>query len=182
MHNAIIFKKRIPEPKAMEAIEMAVFDALSKENYRRWMLPLVDDFLFRTRISEGTIVDIACGPGLLSKALAERSKKFTVVGIDISVHALGLARKNCAKLKNTRFIKGSVYALPFKTESADAVICKDSFHHFDRPASALKEMLRVLKPNGYVYIQDMRRDVPQYSSALKTFAHEATIPWHSPSL
>jgi ubiquinone/menaquinone biosynthesis C-methylase UbiE len=162
------FPLRIPEPKAMEKVEMGVFDEVSRSNYRRWFIPLVDDFIVRTKFSHGKILDVACGPGLLVNELALRSPKALITGLDISKEALHLAKRNTAKHSNVTYKLGSVYNLPFDSGSFDAVITKDSLHHFDKGTEAIAEMLRVLKPGGYLYIQDMRRDLPDYLIARST--------------
>ena len=43
------FPKRIPEPKEMGREEMKVFEKMSSVNYRRWMIPFVDDALSRVK-------------------------------------------------------------------------------------------------------------------------------------
>ena len=48
--------------------------------------------------------------------------------------------------------------LKFEDETFNLVVCKDSFHHFAKPVKALKEMYRVTKRGGTVYITDLRRD------------------------
>jgi ubiquinone/menaquinone biosynthesis C-methylase UbiE len=156
------FPKRIAEPKLMGAIEMESFNQLSKSNYKRWMLPLVDGFLEIYKIRRGQILDVACGPGLLSKELAIRLPQATVTGIDYSKHAINLAKQNCQGLANSQFRQMDAYRIQFSSAKFDAVVCKDSLHHFNKPTQALKEMLRVLKPGGLLYLQDMRRDLPGY--------------------
>jgi ubiquinone/menaquinone biosynthesis C-methylase UbiE len=153
------FPKRIAEPKIMEQVEMKAFDELSKSNFARWIIPLVDDFMSRTKLRRGKVLDVACGPGLLAKGLAESSANLRVVGLDLSKDALRLARRNCKHIKNASFKIGSVYKMPFNDEIFDAVICKDSFHHFDDPKKAIEEMLRVVRSDGCIYIQDLRRDL-----------------------
>lgn len=162
MSAIALFPKRKPEPMIMEKEEMGAFEDLSKAHFDRWIIPLLDFFFTRTGLGGGTFIDVACGPGLLSKGLGERGRGIRVVGVDVSDHALALARKNCRSLSNVSFKKGSVYRLPFVSGSADAVICKDSLHHFDNPSKAIREMLRVTRPGGYVFIQDLRRDLPSY--------------------
>ncbi len=162
MSALTLFPKRIPEPKKMERIEMEAFDLLSKANYRRWTRPIVEYFFSQTGIRRGRILDVACGPGIMSREFGKTSATLSVVGLDISKEALRLARKNTKGMRNVSFVKSSVYRLPFKKGSFDAVVCKDSFHHFNKPEKAITEMLRVVKPDGYVYIQDMRRDLPDY--------------------
>ena len=161
--NKLFFPKRISEPKSMSAEEFKVFNKLSEENYKRWNLPLVDHAIEESGIkNEGLILDVACGPGTLVKEFAKRSKNFNIYGIDISSYAINLAIKNCRGFDNITIRKSSVYKLPFPSNHFNLVICKDSLHHFDNPQKAIKEMLRVLKKEGTLYIQDMKRDVPFY--------------------
>lgn len=158
----LYFPKRLPEPKLMGKIELDVFEKISKDSYKRWMIPFVDDALNKSNLIEGTILDIGCGPGLLSKEFAARSSKFFIIGIDISLYAIKQARKNCRGLKNVKFRIENVNHLSFLDKSFDLVICKDSLHHFLNPLHAIQEMSRVVKPGGIIYIQDLRRDVPLY--------------------
>lgn len=156
------FLKRIPEPKTMEALEMRVFEDLSVQNYKRWIIPLADEALEHIKFRKAKILDIGTGPGLLAKEFALRSKEFGVVGIDFSPIAIKLARKNCRGLKNVNFLVGNAYQLPFPNKSFDMVLCKDTLHHFSNPKKALKEMIRVLKKDGLLYLQDLKRDLPLY--------------------
>jgi ubiquinone/menaquinone biosynthesis C-methylase UbiE len=156
------FKSREPEPQEMDKVEHEAFGNLSQDNYNRWFIPLVDDILKYNSKSNAHILDVGSGPGLLAKELGSRSKEFTVVGIDISKDALKIAEQNTKLNSNISFKEGSVYELPFEENIFDIVVCKDSLHHFQEPGKALKDMFRVLKPGGILYIQDLRRDVPMY--------------------
>lgn len=160
--NDLFFPQRIPEPKEMEKIELDAFEQLSKENYARWLIPLVDDILQQSKLKSGVILDVACGPGLLARELAMRSKNFRVVGIDISQYGIKLAKENCRGITNAIFKIADINKLPFEDHSFDLVVCKDSLHHFANLERALKEMLRVTKNGCLVYLQDLRRDLPQY--------------------
>ena len=80
----------------MEAIEMKVFEELSLQNYKRWIIPFVDEALEISNIKRGSILDIGCGPGLLVREFVRRSKDFSVSGIDISTEAIRIARKKMA--------------------------------------------------------------------------------------
>ena len=156
------FLKRIPEPKQMGKLEMKVFEQESKKNYQRWMVPLADDVIEVTGLKEGVILDVGCGPGLLTRELARRSKKLQVIGIDVSYYAIKQAKRNCHELNNVTFKIADVSRLPFKDNFFDLVICKDSLHHFGNLKRALREMCRVVKREGTVYLQDLRRDLPWY--------------------
>ncbi|MEO8065560.1 MAG: class I SAM-dependent methyltransferase [Candidatus Doudnabacteria bacterium] len=162
MKNKLFFPKRIPEPTAMGKIESEVFEKMSKENYQRWILPLVDDLERFMDNKNRTILDIGSGPGLLVKEIAIRFKQSKVIGLDNSAVAVKLARKNCIKQRNVSFVVGDATKLQFKSQSFDLVVCKDTLHHFPKVKTCIKEMLRVLKDGGTLYIQDLRRDLPHY--------------------
>ncbi|TSC75931.1 MAG: type 11 methyltransferase [Parcubacteria group bacterium Gr01-1014_30] len=158
----MFFSNRIPEPKIMEKEEMKVFEELSNQNYKRWILPFVDEAMQTLNVESGKVLDIGCGPGLLVKELAKRSKNLRVIGVDVSPEAIKLAKKNCRSLKNVKFLRGDVTSLPFPNGTFDLIVCKDSFHEFPNLRKALQEVMRVLKPGGILYAQDLRRDLPMY--------------------
>ena len=162
MNKKVVFKKRISEPKEMGREEMRVFEKMSSDNYQRWMIPFVDDALSKLKENMAKILDVGCGPGFLVKEIASRGKCFDVYGADLSSHAIRMAKNNCKDLNNAHFKKVSVYKLPFSDNVFDMVVCKDSLHHFDDLQKALGEMLRVTKDGGVIYIQDLKRDLPQY--------------------
>jgi SAM-dependent methyltransferase len=105
--------------------------------------------------ARGRALDVACGPGIVTSALAERAQE--VVALDLTPQMLAKARERCAKAGRTNvvFKEGSATALPFPDAHFDAVVTRLSFHHFLEPRSALKEMLRVLQPGGTVAIADV---------------------------
>lgn len=162
MNKKMFFPKRIEEPEKMQLEEDKVFAKVAKSKYDLWFKIIADHILNQTQFKQGVMLDIACGSGFLVKELAIRRRKSSVFGVDISKTAIGMARKNCGSLKNTFFKIGDVHKLPFKKESVDLIVCRDAFHHFRNPLGVLKEMLRVLKNGGYLYVQDLRRDLPFY--------------------
>lgn len=50
-------------------------------------------------------------------------------------------------------IVGDIHAIPLPDASVDGVMCRSVLEHVERPADALKEMYRILKPGGLVFIQ-----------------------------
>src|SRR5215510_3822948 len=105
--------------------------------------------------ARGRVLDVACGPGIVTSALAERAQQ--VVALDLTPQMLEMARERCSKAgqANVMFKEGSATALPFADACFDAVITRLSFHHFLEPSAVLKEMLRVLRPHGIVAIADV---------------------------
>jgi SAM-dependent methyltransferase len=101
------------------------------------------------------VLDVACGPGIVTLALAERAQE--VVALDLTPRMLEKARERCSKAgrANVVFKEGAATALPFPDASFDAVITRLSFHHFLEPYAVLTEMLRVLRPGGTIAIADV---------------------------
>jgi SAM-dependent methyltransferase len=102
------------------------------------------------------LLDCGCGPGSVTLGLAEAVAPGEVVGVDIERShvqaASALARER--QLENVRFEVGSIYKLPFPDSSFDAAYAQSVLLHLREPLAALKEMRRVLKPDGVVGIVD----------------------------
>lgn len=100
-------------------------------------------------------IDLACGGGLIACAFAPHVRHVT--GIDLTPAMLERARVYAAEkgLTNTSWEAGDVRALPYPGASFDIVATRFSFHHFQDPAGALREMARLCRPGGRVVLVDM---------------------------
>jgi len=114
---------------------------------------------------EDTVLDVACGPGLLACAFAQAVRH--AVGVDITPAMLEQARKTQQEqgLKNVTWQSGDVLALPYPAHHFSIVVSRFVFHHLPDPLSALKEMKRVCKPGGRVVVADMAPS-PEKADAL----------------
>jgi ubiquinone/menaquinone biosynthesis C-methylase UbiE len=102
-----------------------------------------------------TVLDVACGPGLLACAFAKVVRHAT--GIDITPAMLEQARKAQQEqgLTNVSWKQGDVTRLPYPDEHFSIVSCRFVFHHLEEPLVVLKEMKRVCKPGGRIVVADM---------------------------
>lgn len=104
---------------------------------------------------DDTVLDVACGPGLVACAFARVARQVT--GVDLTPamidRAEALAREQ--HLTNVRFQLGDVLALPFQDEAFSIVVSRFAFHHFERPAAVLGEMRRVCRSGGRVVVADL---------------------------
>ena len=108
----------------------------------------------------GNILEVAPGPGYLSIELAN-SAKYKVTGLEISKTFIEIAQNNAKKANvNVGFHHGNASDMPFEDKTFDFIICVAAFKNFSQPVEAIREMYRVLKPNGRACIVDLRRDVP----------------------
>jgi len=99
-------------------------------------------------------LDVACGPGMLALALAPRVR--FVRGIDLTEKMLRQARgfQLERRVSNVAFDCGEAEQLPYPDAAFDLVTCECSLHHMRKPEAALKEMLRVMKLAGRLFLTD----------------------------
>jgi len=102
-----------------------------------------------------TVLDIACGSGIVACAFAEHAGHVT--GIDITEGMIEEARKLQQKkgLKNMHWQIGEVEVLPYQNNSFSIVVSRFGFHHFLEPVKVLAEMARVCKKDGCVLVVDV---------------------------
>ncbi len=101
------------------------------------------------------LLDVACGPGIVSCFFARRVAHVT--GLDIVPAMLERAQRfqQENQLHNIEWTLGASNALPFADDTFDVVVTRFSFHHYIDPATALIEMKRVCKPGGRVLVADV---------------------------
>ena len=123
------------------------------ENSHQGLLQLMVDCADVRR--QDTVLDIACGPGIVSCFFAQHAARVT--GLDIVPAMLERAGQLQAarKLTNIDWALGESTALPFQTDRFDRVVTRFSFHHYMKPHVALAEMMRACKPGGVVLVADV---------------------------
>jgi ArsR family transcriptional regulator len=100
------------------------------------------------------LLDIGTGTGRMLEVLAPRVEH--ALGIDQSREMLSIARVNLARagLENGSVRLGDMYQLSVPDASFDAVVIHQVLHYADRPAAAIAEAARVLRPNGVLVLVD----------------------------
>jgi ArsR family transcriptional regulator len=100
------------------------------------------------------LLDIGTGTGRMLELFGSQVER--AVGVDRSRDMLAVARVNLerAMLRNCTVRLGDMYALPFTTPSFDLVILHQVLHFAERPAEAVAEAARVLRPGGRLLIVD----------------------------
>jgi ubiquinone/menaquinone biosynthesis C-methylase UbiE len=101
-----------------------------------------------------TVLDVACGGGLVVCAFAQVVRHAT--GIDMTPAMLEHARALAAQkgLTNVTWHQGDVQPLPYPDASFTIVTCRFAFHHFLNPLGVLSEMRRVCAPGGRIVVAD----------------------------
>jgi ubiquinone/menaquinone biosynthesis C-methylase UbiE len=105
------------------------------------------------------VLDVGTGPGRIPLAIARALPALRVEGLDQSPEMIAQARRNAtdAGLDGAlRFTVGDVADLPYPDASFDLIVSTLSQHHWADAAAGLRELRRVLRPGGQVWIYDLR--------------------------
>lgn len=125
------------------------------------------------------VLDVACGTGVVSFALAAQACE--VVGIDISPGMLAKAReiRHRRGIRNVHFVLGEAEHLPFKDGEFDLVVCRLAIHHFPQPEREIREMARVLKAGGRLVISDTVSSEDEREAQLHNALERLRDPSHA---
>ncbi len=101
------------------------------------------------------VADVGCGTGLLTLTLSRVARR--VVAVDESLRMVRRTREKVGRAgaDNVEVKRGRAEALPLPPASFDAVFAFHLLRHLDRPAEAVREMARVLKPGGRAVVVEL---------------------------
>lgn len=105
-----------------------------------------------------TILDIGAGTGTLAILLKETYPTLNITAADPDENILAVARRKALKQRcDITFVQSGAEKLPFKNSSFDFVFTTLTFHHIPLEIKhlALKEIHRVLKPQGQLILVDI---------------------------
>ena len=118
---------------------------VEEESGRRAQAKLILSFIGKHK-KNGTMLDIGCGPGLfLDEA---KKQEWSVQGVDLSAWAKNYAHKNFG----IDVFQGTLNEAHYPDRHFDVVVMNDVIEHLEDPKSTLKEIRRILKNDGILYI------------------------------
>ncbi len=133
------------------------YDAVKQFNPAADDLLLAAPILIHTRTTpRPRVLDLACGTGRLSEALLRQPLfRGEIVALDASARMLEIARRKlAAHSARVQFIQHPAETLPFGDAEFDAVACVEALEFLPDPRAAIREMLRVLKPGGFLLLSN----------------------------
>jgi len=110
--------------------------------------------------SSGRILDAGCGFGETLIRLATKFPQAECMGIDLSEPLLEIAGRNCDKAgaaARVEFKKADVQEIPFPDNHFDVLLNINMAHLVTDPIKMFNEMERVLRPEGNLFVVDIRR-------------------------
>jgi SAM-dependent methyltransferase len=106
----------------------------------------------------GTILDVGCGSGQTLAWFSQQFGGWRTLGCDISLDAVAAATRSGFEIA-----QASALALPYPSETADVVVSLDVLQHVPLGGGdlgALREMRRVLKPGGWLFLRTNAQSFP----------------------
>jgi 2-polyprenyl-3-methyl-5-hydroxy-6-metoxy-1,4-benzoquinol methylase len=123
---------------------------LNEEKNDRCRLDKLSGFL-NINFNKLKVLIVGCGTGGMAVELQHSGAK--AYGIDPSIEAIEITNLKATKNNYSKnFTQGIAENLPFKNESFDFIICFSVIEHVKSPEISIKEMIRVCKCPGYIYI------------------------------
>lgn len=122
-----------------------LMDKAKKSGFGRWLDAAIPP--------RATVVEVGCGTGQMTNFLGLVGTR-TVLGVDQSIASLTLGNtfKEKFGLNNVAFVQGNIFALPLKEGCADVLICSGVLHHTPDPYGGFTELLKRVKPGGYIVV------------------------------
>lgn len=123
--------------------------------YERYLVPEIfapwaDHLVEHANLQPGdSVLDVGCGTGIVARRAAlQVGSDGTVVGVDVNEGMLAVARSTSADLPGIEWRQGDATDLPFVEGAFDVVFCQQVLQFVPAPGAALREMYRVLTPDG----------------------------------
>lgn len=127
--------------------------ALSQYDTRRRVETLIDDFLTEEMVRGKNVLDVGCGLGFFSQRLTERGAK--VLACDIGP---GLVEKTRQRVGCEAQVADALRLVEeLGSDRFDLVVSSECIEHVPVPAEAVRQMIGVLKPGGYLAITTPNR-------------------------
>lgn len=109
---------------------------------------------------ESKVLEVGPGPGYFSLEVARRIPEGTLVLVDIRREMLDIARERLEKkgILNVEYVKGDAHSLPVESNYFDVAFLVTVLGHISDRRQCLRELYRVLRPNGLLSITEQPFD------------------------
>ena len=150
---------RILESEVMDTLEEAFeYDSMDHSQVNE---VFCSDFFAARNLNDGVqVLDVGTGTAQIPIAMCKRNSGLKITAIDLAESMLTLGNKNIqtARLEDSiTLVQIDSKKMPYPDESFDQVISNSIIHHIPNPLECFKEMIRVTKKDGLLFIRDLLR-------------------------
>jgi len=162
--------ERVPAVLAARAADANWADSVAGDMERHYSPGRTWEALARTALpllEPGDVLDIASGDGVLAELLAPHSGRY--VCVDTSARVVAAASERLRGHHNVEVREGDMHALPFEAASFDLVVLMHALTYAARPAQAVAEAARVLRPDGRLLLSSLARH--EHKGVVQAYGH-----------
>ena len=148
--------ERVPGVLAMRAADQNWADTVAGDMERHYSPGRTWEALARAALpllEPGDVLDIASGDGVLAELLAPHSRRY--ICVDTSARVVAAAAERLRRFANVEVREGDMHALPFADDSFDLVVLMHALTYAAKPAQAVAEAARVLRPGGRLLLSSL---------------------------
>ncbi|QDV53792.1 class I SAM-dependent methyltransferase [Gimesia fumaroli] len=165
------------EPEVMDTREEAVdYNSMDHSDVNRLFADDVLELIAAQQANGGsdpdskdmTILDLGTGTALIPIELCKRNERLKIVATDLATEMLRVAEVNLQQAQLRHLVtleRADAKQLPCADHCFDGVISNSLIHHVPEPESAFHEIVRVIKPGGFLLVRDLLR--PDSSAELE---------------
>lgn len=162
--------ERVAGVLAMRAADQNWADSVAGDMERHYSPGRTWEALARSALpllETGDVLDIASGDGVLAELLAPHAHRY--VCIDASPRVVAAARERLRRYRNVEVTEADMHALPFDDASFDLVVLMHALTYAAKPAQAVVDAARVLRPGGRLLLSSLARH--EHRSVVEAYGH-----------
>jgi ubiquinone/menaquinone biosynthesis C-methylase UbiE/DNA-binding transcriptional ArsR family regulator len=162
--------ERVPSVLAARAVDANWADSVAGDMERHYSPGRTWEALARSALpllAPGRVLDIASGDGVLAELLAPHADEY--ICIDASVRVVNAASERLRRFANVQVREGDMHALPFADRHFDLVVLMHALTYASRPAVAVAEAARVLRPGGRLLLSSLAKH--EHRAAVEAYGH-----------
>ncbi len=162
--------ERIPGVLAARAADANWADSVAGDMERHYSPGRTWEALARSALpllAPGHVLDIASGDGVLAELLAPHAREY--ICIDASARVVSAASERLRRFANVEVREGDMHALPFADDHFDLVVLMHALTYSTKPAAAVAEAARVLRPGGRLLLCSLAEH--PHRAAVEAYGH-----------
>jgi len=162
--------ERVPAVLASRAADQNWADSVAGDMERHYSPGRTWEALARSALpllETGDVLDIASGDGVLAELLAPHAHRY--VCVDSSKRVVAAAAERLRKFRNVEVREGDMHALPFADGEFDLVVLMHALTYAEKPAQAVAEAARVLRPGGRLLLSSLARH--EHQNVVQAYGH-----------